>query len=346
MRRWIATLGLTVIGCAPSRPTGETPAVTPAPPAATRPVVVYSPHGREVLEPFEQRFETAHPEIDLQWQDMGAQQVLDRLRAEQANPACDLWWGAPHTMFQKAAADGLLRAYRPSWADAAEPARRDPGDLWYGQFLTPIVIAFNSETLTRETAPHDWDELLEEQWAGRILIRNPLESGTMRTFFAAMILRQPTVEEGFAWLKRLDARTKAYPANPALLHRQLAARQGEVTVWVLRDVEIQKRINGYPLDYVIPASGCPTVLDSLALIKNSPHPADAELVYEYLTAPEQMVWAATEFDCMPAIPGVDPAQWPARMPRDLPEMKLDWAQIEAHGAEWMDRWDRTVKTAK
>jgi len=335
-----------LLGCAPKPPEPDTGAPAPEPAAASRKVVVYSPHGREMLEPFAQRFEAAHPDIKVETIDMGAAEIPDRLGAEQANPYADLWWGAPHTMFMKAAAAGLLEAYEPTWAASIDPARRDPTYLWCGQYLTPIVIVYNSDALTAETAPQHWDDLITEAWKDRILIRNPLESGTMRTFFSAMILREDDLEAGFAWLKALDANTKTYAANPALLYRQLSSRAGEATVWVLRDVEIQKRVNGYHLGYVIPSEGVPIILDGIALVKGGKHPEEAKLFYEFVTAPEQMIWSAEQFDTMPARQDIPQDKLPERMPRDVPEMKLDWGKVMAEELGWMERWDRTVRTSK
>src|SRR6476646_7472645 len=84
-------------------------------------LTVYSPHGKELLEYYEQGFEAAHPDVDVQWVDMGSQEVLDRLRAEKANPQADVWFGAPAAMFAHAASEGLLVAYTPTWA-ASVPA--------------------------------------------------------------------------------------------------------------------------------------------------------------------------------------------------------------------------------
>ena len=42
-------------------------------------LVVYSPHGKEMLSEFEKQFEAAHPNIDVQWLDMGSQEVFDRV---------------------------------------------------------------------------------------------------------------------------------------------------------------------------------------------------------------------------------------------------------------------------
>ena len=117
------------------------------------PLVIYSPHGKEMLAYYEQAFEAANPGVDVQWVDMGSQEVLDRLRAESANPQADLWFGAPAEAFSKGAKAGLLAPYRPSFADAVPADARDEADLWYGMYLTPEVIAYNTAAVPAAEAP-------------------------------------------------------------------------------------------------------------------------------------------------------------------------------------------------
>ena len=107
------------------------------------PVMVYSPHGRDLLLLFERAFEAKHRELDVRWLDMGSQEVYDRLRSEKANPQCDVWFGGPDAIFARAAADGLLAPYRPSWADAVPESSRGEGDLYFGAFRTLPVIVYN-----------------------------------------------------------------------------------------------------------------------------------------------------------------------------------------------------------
>src|SRR6185503_19767634 len=45
-------------------------------------LIVYSPHGKELLTEFEKRFEAQNPNIDVRWLDMGSQDALDRVRSE------------------------------------------------------------------------------------------------------------------------------------------------------------------------------------------------------------------------------------------------------------------------
>ena len=94
------------------------------------PIVVYSPHGRDLLSLVEAEYERAHPEVDVRWLDMGSQEVYDRLRSEKSNPQADVWYGGPDTIFARGVKDGLLAANRPDWADAVAPASRHPGDRY------------------------------------------------------------------------------------------------------------------------------------------------------------------------------------------------------------------------
>ena len=86
---------------------------------------------------------------------------------------------------------------------------------------------YNTDAVDSTAAPRTWDDLLDERFRDRIVIRAPLGSGTMRTIFGAMIQRAPSVEEGFRWLARLDENTKTYAANPTQLYLSIARGEGE-----------------------------------------------------------------------------------------------------------------------
>ncbi|MCR4339908.1 MAG: extracellular solute-binding protein, partial [Gemmatimonadaceae bacterium] len=124
-------------------------------------LTVYSPHGKDLLGYLETEFEKANPSVDVQWVDMGSQEVLDRIRAEGANPQADVWFGAPAEAFDRAARENLLEPYTPTWAAAVDGEARHPQHLWYGTYLTPEVIGYNSEALSAADAPQDWDDVVD-----------------------------------------------------------------------------------------------------------------------------------------------------------------------------------------
>src|SRR5207244_11680536 len=95
------------------------------------PLIVYSPHGRDLLTLLERRFEQLHPDVDVRWLDMGSQEVYDRLRSERANPQADVWFGGPATIFALGARAALPESFRPTWVEALEPPGRGPGDVHF-----------------------------------------------------------------------------------------------------------------------------------------------------------------------------------------------------------------------
>lgn len=306
-------------------------------------LVVYSPHGKELLSESEEAFEAAHPDVDVQWIDMGGEDAYDRIRTEAQNPQASLWWGGASTAFARAAREDLLEPYTPSWSEQAAPGSFDSGGAWYGTFLTPEVIAYNSRTVDSSAVPAGWDALLGEVWRDRVLIRNPLASSTMRTIFGAMILRQPTVEDGYAWLARLDRNTKAYTADPTQLYLRLAREEGDVSLWNMPDISLQAARYDYPFDFVIPPEGTPVLADGIALVKNGPALDAARQFYEFVTTDSAFVRQAHEFYRIPARQDIDPAELPDWMRRDITPMRLDWDRLEAEGADWMQYWDENIK---
>ncbi len=316
-----------------------------------RTLTVYSPHGKEMLSAFEKQFESAHPEVDVRWLDMGSQDAYDRIRTERSNPQADIWWGAPLTTFAKAEAEGLLESYTPSWTNNVAAEYRSARHFWYGTFATPEVIMYNNRLLKPEEAPKDWDELLDPKWKGKIVIRYPLASGTMRIIFSALIERElgrtGNVDSGFEWLRKLDANTKTYAADPTQLYLKIAREEGVVTLWNLPDVMIQTKMNGYPFGYEIPRSGTPMITDCIAIVRGTKHRKDAELFYEFVTSKQALLHQAAEYFRIPTrsdIPKEDLPEW-VRSLQIIP-MNIDWASLEANEKAWMKRWDDEVKGSK
>lgn len=307
-------------------------------------LVIYSPHGKEMLTAYEEAFERLYPEVDVQWIDMGGEEAYDRIRTERQRPQASLWWGGASTTFDRAAREGLLEPYQPTWHAALPEGTFHPEHFWYGTYLTPEVITFNTRAVDSTRVPRSWDDLLRPEWAGRVLIRYPLASSTMRTIWGAMILRQPSVEEGYAWLARLDRNVKTYTADPTQLYLKLARGEGDVTLWNMPDTYIQAEINGYPFDYLVPAEGTPVLTDGIALVKNGPALERARAFYEFVTTDSALVEQAHTYYRIPVRTDIDEARLPEWITRvDVKPMPLDWERLEREGAAWMQYWDENIK---
>jgi iron(III) transport system substrate-binding protein len=314
-----------------------------------KPLVLYSPHGGDLLALMEKEFETRNPDIDVRWLDMGSQDVYDRIRSEAANPQADVWFGGPQTIFARGAHEGLLAPYRPQWADAIPAESRNPENLYFGSYRTAPVLVYNSAAVKSEEAPRDWNDLLDRKWTGKILMRDPLASGTMRTVFGMVLARSMaetgSPDRGFTWLSRLDAQTKEYLQQPALMIEKLNRQEGLITIWELTDL-LWQRQRGSPLAFRFPASGTPVIDDSIGLVKGAPHPEEAKKFIDFVGGIEGQELAARQAYRLPARTDMPPQQlpeWAQEVLRDMKPANVRWDLIEQHGQEWMATWDRTVR---
>jgi iron(III) transport system substrate-binding protein len=315
------------------------------------PVVVYSPHGRDQLVLMEHDFERLHPGIDVRWLDMGSQEILDRVRFEKVNPQADVWFGGPTTIFDRGVAESLLAPYRPVWADRVDPRGTGPDSLYFPVYRTPAVIAYNSSVVPASEAPADWDDVLAPRWRDKILIRDPVASGTMRAIWGLILQR--SIEEtgdtarGMAWLRRLDGQTRTYTLNPAILEEKLVRREGLVTLWDLPDLLIWQH-KGIPFSYTFPRSGTVVIDDAIALVRGARHPAAAKLFIDYVGGRHAQLLAAREVFRLPArsdLPADSVPSWVADVERSMVVADVDWALLAREGPAWMSYWDRHVRNS-
>lgn len=305
-------------------------------------VTVYSPHGPDMLKDYESRFEALHPEVDVRSLDMGSQEVFARISAERERPAADIWWGGPSTMFTNAAEEGLLERYRPSWADAVAPEHRSPRDFWYGTFQSPLAIVYNSNSLTADEVPQTWDELLDPKWKGKISIRKPLASGTMRTFIGAIFIRSKSEKEGIEWLRKLHSMTKTYVESPQLLYDHIKRNDDIISIWLMPDIILQRELHGYPFGFVIPPE-TPVLTEGIAIVRGAPHRAWAEKFYEFVTSEEALGQQASAYGKVPARTDLDPESFPNWLgDQRLDALDIDWKVFAEKVDHWCELWEREV----
>jgi len=318
-------------------------------PSANNPhrLLIYTPHGQDLLRDFVNQYKQKYPEADVQFLDMGSREILERVRVERNRPQGDLWWGAAHTTFQTAADENLLAEFRPSWADKVPDSARDPQGRWFGTYETPQVIVYNTEAVSPTEAPHDWDDVLDPKWHDKVLIRSPYPSDTMRAIFGAMIWRSlkdtGSPDKGYEWLRKLDANVHEYTADGTLLMQKLARREGLISLWDMPDVRLSKEQKNFPVAYSLPASGTPVVTDGIAIIKGAQHEDEARRFYEFVTTPESLVYAAHKYYRIPARTDLDRAKLPAWMNEPFTRMPLDWTLLRKQGDEWLRYWDTQIK---
>jgi iron(III) transport system substrate-binding protein len=211
------------------------------------------------------------------------------------------------------------------------------------------VIAFNSRAVPRAEAPGDWDEVLASRWKDKIIIRDPMASGTMRAIWGLIILRSlretGDTTQAMEWLRRLDGQTKTYTISPALLYEKLARQEGLVSLWDLQDILISQA-KGMPLGYVFPRSGTVVIDDGIGLVRGSRHPDAARAFIDYVGSNEAQLLAARDVFRLPArtdLPLDSVPPWVAEVKREMVVAPMDWELLSRMGPAWMSYWDQHVR---
>lgn len=310
-------------------------------------LVIYTCHGEEMPGDVKLYFEELYPEVTVHVLPMGAQNALDRAMAERTNPQADILWGGPQDMFIVAKEAGILQPYKPSFDRFIPKEYKDSEAYFYGQFLTPLAIVYNDEVLDEKDVPKTWDELLDPKWKDQITIRYPLASGSMRTFYGAMIWRSyqkdGTPDAGYQWLKQLDENTKDYTSHSSIVYNNLVRGLAKLSVWAYPDVMDQRYRNGYPLQALIPESGTPVIADNIAILNNAPNPEVAKAFVEFVGTKQSSMLLAHQYYRIPVRSDMPSATLPQWMNTKIASMDIDWVELSKLSSEWLDHWDSSIK---
>jgi len=310
-------------------------------------LTIYTGRDKDEVAKVVELFAQKYPNYKVNTITLGAQAALDRLRAEKSNPQAGFLWGGTLQGLQQAANEGLLAPSNPANASLIDASRKDPQGRWFAEMLLPEVIIYNHDLLKPEQAPKDWDDLITPAFKDKVVIRDVMASGTMRTIFSAMIYRPyastRSPDAGYLWLKKLDANTVVYTPTPDDMYLKLDRGVGTVTLWNLQDALIQPMKNNRPWSFVIPASGVPVLLDGAGIV-NNPQSAQAALDFEnFLLEPKLQAQLAKDYYQIPAIklPDSDKPEWLAKL--NIKEMEIDWEVLSQKQTDWMNYWSQNIK---
>jgi iron(III) transport system substrate-binding protein len=342
MRAWIIILLAALTSCSPVS-NDQTASGDEA-----QNLIIYTGRDKDEVASVVKMFAEKHPKYQNKVDTviLGAQAALDRLRAEKSNPQAGFLWGGTLQGLQQATSEGLLMPSSPDGASLIDPGRKDPRGHWYAEMLLPEVIIYNHDLLKPEEAPREWDDLITPAFKGKIVIRDVLESGTMRTIFSAMILRQSpsgSPEAGYDWLRKLDANTVIYSPTPEDMYLKLDRGVGTVTLWNLQDALIQPLKNNRPWSFVMPASGVPVLLDGVGVVNNPKSMQAAQEFQNFLLEPTLQLQLARDYYQIPAmqVPESGKPDWLAKL--TIKELRIDWDVMGQKQMEWMKYWSQNIK---
>jgi iron(III) transport system substrate-binding protein len=303
-------------------------------------VVVYTALDREFSEPIFREF-TDHSSVVVSpaydTESTKTVGLTTRIMAEAERPLCDLFWNNEILNTLRLERQGLLRPYKSPAAAGYPASMRSSAGLWYGFAARARVIVVNTNRLAPERYPKSIRDLTDPQWYEQCAIAKPL-FGTTATHAASLFAAwgDEEAKEFFLGVKR-NARIMSG-------NKQVAqAVAGNALAFGLTDtddalVEIER---GMPVAIVYPdqAEGQPGTLfipNTLALIKGSPNPEEAEQLLDFLLSSDvERRLADGPSGQIPLRAGV-PASPRVKTPSEVRAMEVDWQAAAAV-------WDRAAE---
>ncbi|XXJ18649.1 extracellular solute-binding protein [Desulfovibrio caledoniensis] len=306
-------------------------------------VVVYSTHGESLLEAVADGFE-AKTGVAVEFINLKGE-LADRVRAEKANPQSDVMYGAPSSVYQELKGEDLFQPFAPSWAAKVDPLFKDKDGYWIGTIQTPVLMFYNTEMLSADEAPRDWKDLADPRYKDMLVFRNALSSSARATYTALLqqYEKRGELDEGWAFLKGVDANTKRYYGSGSLQFQAVGRKEAAISFAVLNSIVDNQIKNKMPLRTIDATSGSPVITDAIAVIKGARHPEAAKAFVEYAGGAKAQAMLARKFNRMPTLPAaLDQAPaWMAEIKFKI--MDVDWGALAAKQSAWMQQWDSEVK---
>ncbi|AOM83503.1 ABC transporter substrate-binding protein [Salisediminibacterium beveridgei] len=234
---------------------------------------------------------------------MSSEEAWSRIDAEYPDVGADMQWGMLHSFALIAEEQDMLESYdSPTWEDVPDEFK-DPDGKWYGWSYWFNVLAINDDLLDELglDKPESWDDLLDPQYEGEIVLPDPGTSGTAFLFVSA-IMQIMGEEEGWAYLEQLDENVGQYSQSGSAPAQMVA--QGEYAIGITWDQAVFDRMDeGYPITPVVPEEGVGFDLDVAWIFKDAENKEAAKKVIDFIGSDEGME-LASEYRSMVTKPGM------------------------------------------
>lgn len=237
---------------------------------------------------------------------MSSGEVLSKLRAEGGTPSADLWFGGGIDAFMSAKDDGLLEQVNFDAAADLAAEYKDADNYWFSKGITIVGFLVNN-TLLGElnlTAPTSWNDLLDESYAGEIIMSNPAVSGTNYAVVNAL-LQTMGEEEGWSYFEGLNNNIAYYSKRGSDPSNKVISDEYAIGISYI-DGTIEALLDEYDVSIVYPEDGIPWVPEGVAVFKNAENVDAAKYFVEWLFSNDENLQLLAEIDQKTSVKAIKP----------------------------------------
>ncbi|QQK81838.1 extracellular solute-binding protein [Salicibibacter cibi] len=242
--------------------------------------------------------------INADFLNLSSEEGFSRAESEFPDVGAEVHWGQLHSLALLAQEEDMLGSYQsPEWEDVPDEFK-DPDGQWYGWSYWYNELAVNTDIVDELglDTPSSWEDLIDPQYEGEIVMPDPSVSGT-GFLFVSTIIQMLGEEEAWEYFEQLDENVGQY-VESADVPGQLAA-QGEYAVGITWDQAVADFIEeGYPIEGVVPDEGVGYDLDVIFIYEGNEDNENVQEIIDYVGS-EAGMESAAEHRSMVTKPGVE-----------------------------------------
>jgi iron(III) transport system substrate-binding protein len=307
-------------------------------------LTVYTALETDQLKAYQEGFNKANPDIELQWVRDSTGVITAKLLAEKAAPKADVIMGVAATSMGIFDGEGMLQPYAPAGLARIAPQYRDAKNppAWVGMDVWGATICFNTAEAAKRNIPkpETWKDLTKPVYKGQIVMPHPASSGT-GYFDVTAWLQVYGEAEGWKFMDGLHENIAQYMHSGS--RPCAAAANGEYVIGISFEYRANReKAQGKPIDLVFPKEGLGWDLEAIGIYKGTKNLAAAQKLEDWAASDAAMALYAKNFAIV-AVPTLSQPlpNVPANYGSMLVKNDFDWASKNRDKilAEWSKRYE-------
>lgn len=303
-------------------------------PAPTGVLTIYYSHSTEWADPLIQQFEEESG-IKCELVQGGTSDLFAKVKAEAGNPQADIIWGGVADTYVANA--GLFQPYTPREVDILLPAAVGEGGMWHAFDIEPMVMVYNTELIPKEDAPTKWEDMLKEEYKGRIACADPTTSSSSYGVLMGIINAYGTQDGGgYDFVEKLvQALDGKILSSSSGVYKGVA--EGEYAIGMTYEEAALRYIQaGQPLAVVYPKEGTYSAPSPVAVVKDCKNLASAQAFVDFVLG-EKVQSQLAGLNRRSSRQDIPVAEHMTPM-ADIKFVDYDFAWSTSHEKEFKDTW--------
>jgi iron(III) transport system substrate-binding protein len=308
-----------------------------APVEAQQRVSVYTAHTANIVERLVPEFEKATG-IKVDVVKAGSGDIINRVRAESANPKCDVIWSIGAELLE--ANSDLLEPYQPKEAAMIADAFRTTG-AWLPYTGIVNVFVVNTKKLKPEEYPRTWLDLAQPRFKNLVSMADVEKSGSAYMQLNTFLAIYGDNAGGWSRFKGVFQNVAVSTSSGAVPR---FVNDGEALVGVtLEDNAYLFVKGGGPVAIVYPEDGTSAIADGMALVKRAPNPAAGKAFIDWSLSAATQHLVVQELGRRPIRKDAKPLA--ALKPLEqIKLVKYDIRNAAAKRKEYVTKWHELVQS--